>query len=354
MVLAGIVAKIAPHRCDRQSTTTIRLWQAHGGCLQLQVPKYSGVPIMQAMSYRIGIDLGGTKTEGILMDAGGDIVRRIRHETPQNYDGIVLALKALTEKLQGSEEIAGVGVAAPGTTTQQGLVKNSNTVLLNGRPFYADVRQALGTHVEFANDADCLALSESIDGAAAGAGVVFAVIIGTGTGGGIVVNSQVTTGKNGIRGEWGHTPLPWPLPTEYPGPSCYCGRKGCIETFVSGPGFANYYASITGIHKTAKQIVADADAGQTDAVAARYRYAHRLARGLAMIINILDPDVIVLGGGMSNIDFLYEQLPTLVHPWVFGGEFSTPIRKAMHGDSSGVRGAAWLSDGNHSMAIPHK
>lgn len=301
--------------------------------------------------FRIGIDLGGTKVEGVLMNMGGDIVRRIRRETPKDYDGILHALKTLVAELQEKEEICGIGMSAPGTATQQGLVKNSNSVCLNGRPLYADVQKTLGRTVRFANDADCLALSEAVDGAAAGAAVVFAVIIGTGVGGGIAINGKVMPSKNALRGEWGHVPLPWPLLSEYPGPSCYCGRKGCMETFVSGTGLANDYARTVGENKTAEQIAAAATKGDAESVAARRRYAHRLARGLAMMINTLDPDVIVLGGGMSNMDFLYEHLPTLVHPWVFGGEFCTPIKKAMHGDSSGVRGAAWLSDDARAPSI---
>ena len=295
---------------------------------------------------RIGIDLGGTKIEGILIAPSGEIVRRLRLPTPSSYGEILHTLKDLTGRLQQGEDIVGIGMSTPGATTRAGLIKNSNAVCLNGKPFPADVRKTLGCDVRFANDADCLALSEATDGAAAGAEVVFAVILGTGVGGGIAVDGRVSTGANLIRGEWGHVPLPWPAPREYPGPKCYCGRRGCIEVFVSGTGLENDYARATGEKRSARKITADAQSGIAEAVAARQRYAHRLARGLAMMINILDPDVIVLGGGMSNMDFLYDALPRLVQPWVFGGEFETPIRKAQHGDASGVRGAAWQADGS--------
>lgn len=312
----------------------------------------------RARAYRIGIDLGGTKTEGVLMTPDGGIAERRRVATPPDYDAIVRALCDLVAHLRGAggggSAQAGVGVSMPGNTTRAGLIKNSNTVCLNGRAFPDEVRRALGCEVRFANDADCLALSEATDGAAAGAPCVFAVIIGTGVGGGIAVHARVVTGPNRIRGEWGHAPLPWPSAREYPGPPCYCGRRGCMETFVSGTGMENDFERATGNRVTAREIAAAADsAGDgaaadtidiAEAVAARRRYAHRLARGLAMTVNILDPDVIVLGGGMSNMDFLYEALPDLMRPWIFGGEFHTPIRRAMHGDSSGVRGAAWLAD----------
>jgi len=300
---------------------------------------------------RIGIDLGGTKMEGVLMAPSGEIVHRLRIATPPAYDDILGALRHLTGQLRraggGDGESAGIGMSAPGTPTRAGLIKNSNTVCLNGRPFPADVRRALGCEVRFANDADCLALSEATDGAAAGAATVFAVILGTGVGGGIAVGGRVVTGPNLIRGEWGHVPLPWPSAREYPGPPCYCGRRGCMETFVSGPGLENDFERATGRRLSARDIAAAAQSGgdqAAEARAARRRYAHRLARGLAMMVNILDPDVIVLGGGMSNMDFLYDSVPDLMRPWIFGGEFATPLRKAAHGDSSGVRGAAWLAD----------
>ena len=307
--------------------------------------------------YRIGIDLGGTKMEGVLMTPDGDIARRLRTPTPAAYADILRALQDLVAQLRRGEPIAGIGMSAPGNETLAGLVKNSNSTCLNGMPFFDDVRRVLECDVKFANDANCLALSEATDGAGADADTVFAAILGTGVGGGIAVNQRVMSGKNRLCGEWGHTPLPWPAAAEYPGPKCYCGRRGCIEVFVSGIGLQNDYAraiggtagGTAGGAASALEIAADAEAGVTEALAARQRYAHRLARALAMIINILDPDVIVLGGGMSNMDFLYDALPALVHPWVFGGEFTTPIKKATHGDSSGVRGAAWLADETRSL-----
>ena len=314
---------------------------------------------------RIGIDLGGTKMEGVLMTPDGDIARRLRTPTPDGYAAILRALQDLVAQLRRGEPIAGIGMSAPGNETLAGLVKNSNSTCLNGMPFFADVRRVLECDVKFANDANCLALSEATDGAGADADTVFAAILGTGVGGGIAVNKRVMSGKNRLCGEWGHAPLPWPAAAEYPGPKCYCGRRGCIEVFVSGPGMQNDYARATGgaagevvsgavggvagEAASALEIAAAAEAGATEALAARQRYAHRLARALAMVINILDPDVIVLGGGMSNMDFLYDALPALVHPWVFGGEFTTPIKKATHGDSSGVRGAAWLADETRSL-----
>ena len=315
--------------------------------------------------YRIGIDLGGTKIEGVLMTSAGDIARRLRTPTPAAYADILRALQDLVAQLRRGEPIAGIGMSAPGNETLEGLVKNSNSTCLNGMPFFADVRRVLECDVRFANDANCLALSEATDGAGADADTVFAAILGTGVGGGIAVNKRVMSGKNRLCGEWGHAPLPWPAAAEYPGPKCYCGRRGCIEVFVSGTGMQNDYAraiggAVGGVAggvvggtadgaASALEIAADAEAGAAEAVAARQRYAHRLARALAMIVNILDPDVIVLGGGISNIDFLYDALPALVHPWVFGGEFATPIKKATHGDSSGVRGAAWLADETRSL-----
>lgn len=354
-----------------------------GDGLDAGVDRSRGGIAGRARAYRIGIDLGGTKTEGVLMSPDGGIAHRLRVATPGGgYDAILRELCDLVARLRrgvddagGDGARVGVGMSMPGNITRAGLIKNSNTVRLNGRPFPADARRALGCDVRFANDADCLALSEATDGAAAGASTVFAVIIGTGVGGGIAVDARVVTGPNRTRGEWGHVPLPWPSAREYPGPPCYCGRRGCLETFVSGTGLENDYERATGHRVTAREIAAAAggagdsatvgdaaNAGAGDgvaavdgaaaaegidvaeAVAARRRYAHRLARGLAMMVNILDPDVIVLGGGMSNMDFLYDKLPALMRPWIFGGEFHTPIRRAMHGDSSGVRGAAWLAE----------
>jgi fructokinase len=215
-------------------------------------------------------------------------------------------------------------------------------VWLNGRPLDRDLARALGRPVRLANDANCLAVSEASDGAASGEAVVFAVILGTGTGAGVALGGRPHVGRNGVGGEWGHNPLPWATPEEFPGPDCYCGKRGCMETWVSGTGFENDYARLTGTRLRGPDIAAKAEAGEPNAVATLQRYADRLARGLAHVIDILDPDVIVLGGGMSNVAALYQRVPEQLPRWVFGAEVDTPIRPALHGDSSGVRGAAWL------------
>jgi len=223
-----------------------------------------------------------------------------------------------------------------------GLVKNANSTWLIGRAIDRDLAQALGRPVRCANDANCFALSEATDGAAAGARVVFGAIVGTGTGGGIVVDGRVLTGPNAIAGEWGHIPLPWPRDEERPGPSCYCGQAGCVETFLSGPGLARDYRQGTGAELEAAEIAARAERGEAAAAAALARYADRMARALAVVLNLLDPDVVVLGGGMSQVTRLYEQVPRLWQVWAFSDRIATPLRPPRHGDSSGVRGAAWL------------
>ena len=238
-----------------------------------------------------------------------------------------------------------VGVGMPGSRSRTtGRVKNSNSVCLNGQPLYRDLESLLGREVRFANDADCFALSEATDGAAAGAETVFGVIVGTGTGGGIVHRGALVSGPNGIAGEWGHNPLPWPEQDELPGPSCYCGKCGCIETWLSGPGLALDHAAHTGMDSTAVAIAADAADGVAAARTTLERYANRMARALAGIINVVDPDVIVLGGGISNIDRLYEAVPQCWGEYVFSDSVETRLVRARHGDSSGVRGAAWLWD----------
>lgn len=300
---------------------------------------------------RIGIDLGGTKIEGVALD-GRHEVARMRVDTPRDdYSGTVDAVVAL---VHGLEERAGargsVGVGIPGTLSPStGLVKNANSVWLIGRPLLADLERRLDREVRIANDANCFAVSEAADGAGAGAEVVFGVIVGTGTGAGIVVRGAVVTGSNGIAGEWGHNPLPWPTDDERPGPPCYCGRHGCIETFLSGPGMQADDERRTGTPRRPAEIVADASAGDPAARDALARYEARMARALAGVINVLDPDVIVLGGGLSNIASIYEHVPRLWAPFVFAaGSTSScdPVRtrlvRARHGDSSGVRGAAWL------------
>ena len=231
----------------------------------------------------------------------------------------------------------------PGSfSTVTGVVRNANSTWLIGQPFDHDLQARLGREVRFANDANCLAVSEAVDGAGAGAAVVFAVILGTGVGGGVALNGKVHNGHNAIGGEWGHNPLGWMEPEEFPGPDCYCGKRGCIETFVSGTGFEQDFLRTTGERIRGLEIVARAASGDADADAALQRYEHRLARSIATLANILDPDVFVLGGGMSNLPQIYETLSRLVPNWTLGGEFTTPIRPAKHGDSSGVRGAAWL------------
>lgn len=295
---------------------------------------------------RIGIDLGGTKIEGIVLDADGNQRARRRVPTPRgDYAGTVQAIAALVAGLE--QETGGgrasVGLGIPGIVSPRtGLVKNANSTWLIGRPFDRDLSAALGRPVRVENDANCLAVSEAADGAAAGAAVVFAAIVGTGVGGGIVVHGRPLTGRNAIAGEWGHSPLPWPGMDELPGPPCYCGKAGCLETFASGPGVAADHARVTGETLTAADIAARAAAGDGAARATMDRLAGRLGRGLATVVNLLDPDVIVLGGGLSNIPYLYEALPAVVERHAFSDTIDTPIRPARHGDSSGVRGAAWL------------
>jgi fructokinase len=304
---------------------------------------------------RIGIDLGGTKIEGIAL-RGSDEVARMRVGTPRDdYQGTVDAIVGLVAALeQHAGSSATVGVGIPGTiSAATGLVKNANSVWLIGRPLLADLERRLDRKVRMANDANCFAVSEEADGAAAGAAVVFGVIVGTGTGAGIVVRGEVVTGPNGIAGEWGHNPLPWPTDSERPGPPCYCGRHGCIETFLSGPGLQADYERHAGrlaplaprrqnMPRTPVQIVEEAARGDEAAGSTLARYAERMARALAGVINVLDPDVIVLGGGMSNIASLYEDVPRLWAPFVFSDTVLTRLVRAKHGDASGVRGAAWL------------
>ena len=293
---------------------------------------------------RVGLDLGGTKIEAIALNPDGSERARTRAPTPRgDYVATVEAVAVLAEQLEREAGApATVGVGMPGVMSPAtGLVKNANSTWLIGRPFAADLSARLGRQVRCANDANCFALSEAVDGAAAGAHVVFGVIVGTGTGGGIVVDGRVLRGANAIAGEWGHNPMPWPFEDEWPGPDCYCGRTGCIETFLSGPGFARDFAN-DGESIDATEIVARAAAGDPTAEAWVRRYEERMARALASVINMLDPDVIVLGGGMSNIDRLYTNVPAFWSELVFSDTVTTRLVKAAHGDSSGVRGAAWL------------
>ncbi|HEY8549845.1 MAG TPA: ROK family protein, partial [Vicinamibacterales bacterium] len=283
------------------------------------------------MSFRIGIDLGGTKIEGIVIDAVGTALARERVPTPRgSYDGTLHAIAELVATLE--RRVGGrcsVGIGMPGAVSPaSGLIKNANSTWLNGKPFVADLSAALGRPVRVANDADCFALSEASDGAAAGAATVFGVIIGTGTGGGVVANGRLLAGPNAIAGEWGHNMLPWPEAGEWPGPPCYCGRTGCIETFLSGPGFERDHEAATGVSLSAPEIVKRAEAGDAACVETLRRYESRLARGLASIINVLDPHVIVLGGGMSNLPTLYERVPQLWDAWVFSDRVDTKLVKA--------------------------
>jgi fructokinase len=294
---------------------------------------------------RIGIDLGGTKIEGIALGDNGDVLVRRRIAAPRgDYEQTLAAIVGQVREIEREiGRIGTVGVGIPGAISPAtGLVKNANSTWLNGRLLAEDLPQRLGRPVRFANDANCFALSEATDGAAAGARVVFGVIVGTGTGGGIVVDRHVLSGRNAIAGEWGHNPLPAPRDGEWPGPPCYCGRHGCVETFLSGPGLARDYAASGGSLADARDIAARAAAGEALACAAIARYEDRMARALAAVINIVDPDVIVLGGGLSNIDWLYTRVPALWAPYVFSDDIRTQLVRAAHGDSSGVRGAAWL------------
>ncbi len=254
------------------------------------------------------------------------------------------AIASLVASIESDVHAHGtVGIGMPGAISPAtGLVKNANSLWLNGRPLREDLERVLGRSVRLANDANCFALSEASDGAAAGAEVVFGVIIGTGTGGGVVVRRQVLTGPNAVSGEWGHNPLPWPEPEEWPGAACYCGRSGCIETFLSGPGLARDHERVTGVRMSSEAIVARAAEGDEQAEAALRRYEGRMARALATIINILDPDVIVLGGGLSKLDRLYTSVPAQWARWVFSDRVDTRLVPPRHGDASGVRGAAWL------------
>ena len=297
------------------------------------------------MTLALGIDLGGSKIEIIALDEGGAVRLRRRRPTPRgSYDGTLEAIRDLVAAAEAELGARGtVGFGTPGAISPAtGLLKNANSTWLNGRPLDRDLELLLERPIALANDADCLALSEATDGAAAGAATVFAVILGTGVGGGLAVHGRVLAGPNAIAGEWGHNPLPWPEPDELPGPPCYCGLAGCIETWLSGPGPARDYQREAGVERDPPAIVAAAEAGDAPAKAALRRYEHRLARGLATVINLLDPQAIVLGGGLSQLARLYAAVPALWQRHVFSDTVRTPLVPAMHGDSSGVRGAAWL------------
>ena len=294
---------------------------------------------------QLGIDLGGTKIAAVVLDDDGQVLWETRIPTPRgDYDGTLDAIAAIVvdaERAVGQPCSLGIGI--PGALSPAtGLVRNANSTWLIGRPFHRDLERHLGRSVRLANDANCLAISEAFDGAAEGADVVFGVILGTGVGGGIVVGGRVVTGVNAIAGEWGHNPLPWPADDERPGPRCYCGRHGCIETFLSGPGLAADYLRRGGSEIRGEEVVERAQTIDPIAAATVDAWERRLAKSLASVINVLDPDVIVVGGGLSRIARLYEHVPMLWADWVFSDRIATRILPAKHGDASGVRGAARL------------
>ncbi len=303
-----------------------------------------------ASPVRIGIDVGGTKIEGLALD-GSDEIARLRIATPQHdYEATVKAIASVVEDLERriggvrDRERPTVGVGIPGTVVRAtGLVKNANSTWLNGRPLEQDLATVLGREVRCANDANCLAVSEATDGAAAGADMVFAAILGTGCGGGVAAHGRVHVGPNGVAGEWGHNPLPWARADELPGPECFCGQRGCLEMWISGTGLARDHQQVTGVKLPGEEIVRAAGAGDAAAEASLQRLEERIARALAALINVLDPDVIVIGGGLSKLDRIYRNVPPQIMRHVFGGgELATPVLRAKHGDASGVRGAAWL------------
>ena len=292
--------------------------------------------------HRIGIDLGGTKIEIVVLDPDGAEVARHRIATPSTYDATLTAIAGLVRDAEAELHArATVGIGIPGVISPAtGKVKNANSIALNGHAFDRDIGAALGREVRVENDANCFALSEASDGAGQGLPVVFGVILGTGCGGGIVVHGRVIQGPHRVAGEWGHNPLPWPRPEELPGPACFCGKFGCLETWIAGPSLARDCDGEGA--RDASGIPARAAAGEGRARDALARHADRLARGLAQAINFLDPDAIVLGGGLSNMDHLYIETPRLLKRYVFSDVIETPVLRARHGDSSGVRGAAWL------------
>ena len=295
---------------------------------------------------RIGIDLGGTKIEGVLLNGAGVVLARQRIATPKHdYRGTISAVTGLVHHLEaeGGHGTASVGMGIPGSiVASTGLVKNANSTWLNGQPLERDLGQVLGRPVRCANDANCFAVSEATDGAAAGADVVFGVIVGTGCGGGVVFHGRPHNGPHGLAGEWGHNPLPWPTPDETPGPPCYCGKNGCLETWISGTGLMRDFFHHTQQPLDGPSIVAASDSGDPQAVAAMDRLEDRMARALATIVNVLDPNVIVLGGGLSKVERLYRNLPGRIQTYTFGPAPDVRIVRPLHGDASGVRGAAWL------------
>ena len=299
----------------------------------------------EAPRVRIGIDWGGTKIEALAMDAQAKELCRVRIPTPRHdYEGSIRAAVELVASVEREVGATGpVGVGIPGMIVPAtGLVKNANSTWLNGRPLEKDLSVALGREVRCVNDANCLAVSEAADGAAAGQSVVFAAILGTGCGGGIALDGRMHSGPNGLAGEWGHNPLPWQRPDEYPGDPCYCGQHGCIERWLSGPALEEDYRRASGSPLSGSEIAAAAEAGEPRAMAALERYEDRLARALAHVVNLLDPDIVVLGGGLSRVERLYRNVPPKIANWAFGKSSVTSVVPAKHGDSSGVRGAARL------------
>lgn len=293
----------------------------------------------------LGIDLGGTKIAGIVLDRDGVVRAEARIPTPRgDYAKTLQALADLVARLEAQAGgTCSVGIGMPGAVSPAtGLVKNANSTWLNGRPFVTDLEGLLARPVRAENDANCLAVSEAVDGAAAGAGLVWAIILGTGVGSGIAIDGRAISGRHRIAGEWGHNPLPAPSDDERPGPDCYCGRRGCVETWLSGPGLAADHRRRTGLAVTGEEVVARMQAGDAAASATLAAYLDRLGRSVAQVVNVLDPDAIVIGGGLSRVPELIAGLPEFVRPHVFSDTFDTAIRPALHGDASGVRGAAWL------------
>jgi fructokinase len=305
--------------------------------------------MLSTTTMRIGIDLGGTKIEALALSAEGQELRRIRITSPRHdYQATLVAVTELVGKLESElGEPGTVGVGIPGTIMRpSGFVKNANSTWLNGQPLERDLSLALGREVRCENDANCLAVSEATDGAGAGFDVVFAIILGTGCGGGLAMRGKVHEGRNSVAGEWGHNSLPWPNASEFPGPDCFCGKRGCLETWISGTGLGDDYERCTGGARSGKEVAEAAEAGDREALAALRRLEDRIARGLTSVVHILDPDIIVIGGGLSQLKCLYQNVPALMAEYGFGGGLSTPLAPALHGDSSGVRGAAWLWPNN--------
>lgn len=294
---------------------------------------------------RVGVDFGGTKIEAAALGADGAFLARVRAPNPGDYDAAVVAVRdlVLEAEREAGAASATVGMGIPGSVSPvTGRIRNANSTWMNDRPFKEDVEAALGRPIRLQNDANCFALSEAVDGAGAGANVVFGAILGTGCGGGVVIKGQALEGRNGIAGEWGHGPLPWPTVEEHQAHQCWCGRTDCLETWVSGSAFREDYERSTGLKADGRAIIERAQGGDAAAEACLDRYIDRLGRALAAMCNLLDPDVIVLGGGMSNVEALYDRVPPIVAHYAFTDRFTTPILKAKYGDSSGVRGAAWL------------